>query len=36
MSDAILELRGVTKAYKRGTPSEVGVLNGADLTLERG
>ena len=36
MSDAILELRGVTKAYKRGTPSEVVVLQGVDLTLARG
>ncbi len=36
MSDAILELRGVTKAYKRGTPSEVVVLQGVDLALARG
>ncbi len=36
MSEPVLELRGVTKAYKRGTPSEVSVLNGAHLTLARG
>ena len=36
MSEPILELRGVTKAYKRGTPSEVVVLQGVDLTLARG
>lgn len=36
MSEHVLELRGVTKAYKRGTPSEVSVLNGANLTLARG
>ena len=36
MSEPVLELRGVTKAYKRGTPSEVVVLQGVDLTLARG
>ncbi len=36
MNEPILELRGVTKAYKRGTPSQVVVLNGADLRLARG
>jgi len=36
MSEPILELRGVTKVYKRGTPSEVVVLQGVDLTLARG
>jgi lipoprotein-releasing system ATP-binding protein len=36
MNEPILELRGVTKAYKRGTPSQVVVLNGANLRLARG
>jgi len=36
MSDPILELRGVTKAYKRGLAAQVSVLNGADLVLARG
>jgi lipoprotein-releasing system ATP-binding protein len=36
MSEPVLELRGVTKAYKRGTPSEVAVLQGVDLSLARG
>ncbi len=36
MNNPVLELRGVTKAYKRGTPAEVVVLQGVDLTLARG
>ncbi|MDZ7906289.1 MAG: ABC transporter ATP-binding protein [Cypionkella sp.] len=36
MNDPILELRGVTKAYKRGTAAEVAVLHGIDLTIARG
>ncbi|MGI1663113.1 ABC transporter ATP-binding protein [Palleronia sp. KMU-117] len=36
MSDVALQLRGIAKAYLRGTPAEVTVLKGADLTLHRG
>jgi lipoprotein-releasing system ATP-binding protein len=36
MSDAVLELQGIEKAYLRGTPGEVSVLNGLNLTLKRG
>jgi lipoprotein-releasing system ATP-binding protein len=36
MSEVALELRGIAKAYMRGTPAEVAVLKGADLTLGRG
>ncbi len=36
MSDPVLRLSGLTKAYKRGTPGEVRVLRGADLDLARG
>jgi lipoprotein-releasing system ATP-binding protein len=36
MSDAMLELSGITKGYKRGKPSEVIVLRGADVTVARG
>ena len=36
MSDTVLDLRGVTKAYNHGTPAEVNVLRGADLVLKRG
>ncbi len=36
MSDAVLELQGIEKVYLRGTPGEVAVLNGLDLTLQRG
>ena len=36
MSETALELRGIAKAYMRGTPAEVAVLKGADLTLRRG
>ena len=36
MSDAALELQGITKAYKRGEPGEVRVLAGVDLTVGPG
>lgn len=36
MSEAVLELSGIAKAYKRGTPAEVTVLRGLDLRLLRG
>jgi lipoprotein-releasing system ATP-binding protein len=36
MSELALELTGISKAYMRGTPAEVVVLKGADLTLRRG
>ncbi len=36
MSDAVLRLDGVTKAYNRGKPGEVVVLRGVDLALARG
>ncbi|WGW03709.1 ABC transporter ATP-binding protein [Tropicibacter oceani] len=36
MSDPVLRLTGVEKAYKRGTPAEVQVLRGADLTVNKG
>lgn len=36
MNDSVLELRGVTKAYKRGTAAEVTVLRGVNLSLARG
>ena len=36
MSDAVLTLDGVTKAYNHGKPSEVTVLQGVDLTVPAG
>ncbi|MEM8629703.1 MAG: ABC transporter ATP-binding protein [Pseudomonadota bacterium] len=36
MSDAALILSGITKTYNSGKPSEVQVLRGADLRLDRG
>lgn len=36
MSDPILSLRGIHRAYKKGQPGEVTVLRGADLDLHRG
>jgi lipoprotein-releasing system ATP-binding protein len=36
MSEAALELRGISKTYKRGTPGEVMVLQGVDLTVQPG
>ena len=35
MSD-MLKITGVTKAYNRGKPNEVSVLNGVDLTVAKG
>jgi lipoprotein-releasing system ATP-binding protein len=36
MSETVLKLSGIEKAYKRGTPGEVHVLQGVDLTVNRG
>ena len=36
MSEAVLELSGITKTYKRGEAGEVRVLQGVDLTLRAG
>jgi lipoprotein-releasing system ATP-binding protein len=36
MSDAMLSLEGITKAYNKGKPAEVQVLRGASLTVTRG
>jgi len=36
MSEAMLDLAGVTKGYNRGKPSEVIVLRGADLHVAKG
>ncbi len=36
MSEITLELQGLTKTYLPGTPGEVQVLRGADLTLKAG
>jgi lipoprotein-releasing system ATP-binding protein len=36
MSEAMLELQGVTKGYNHGRPSEVIVLRRADLRVEKG
>jgi lipoprotein-releasing system ATP-binding protein len=36
MSDVVLELQGIEKAYLRGMPGEVRVLSGLDLMLRRG
>ena len=36
MSDPVLQLKGIEKAYKRGEAAEVVVLRGAELTLEAG
>jgi lipoprotein-releasing system ATP-binding protein len=36
MVEAVLRLRGVRKSYNIGTPVEVEVLHGIDLSLERG
>lgn len=35
-NDPALHLAGITKAYKRGTPGEVQVLRGIDLTVQPG
>ena len=36
MNDYALELAGIEKVYKRGTPGEVAVLRGATLEVKRG
>lgn len=36
MSNPMLELNGITKAYNHGKPNEINVLRGADLTLKAG
>ena len=36
MSDAVLELLGIEKAYNPGKPSEVAVLRGINLSVARG
>ena len=36
MSEAVLELTGIEKAYLKGLPGEVVVLRGLDLSLARG
>ncbi|MGR3624332.1 ABC transporter ATP-binding protein [Pseudophaeobacter sp.] len=36
MSDAVLELKSVTKSYNHGTPTQIDVLRGVDLTLKPG
>jgi ABC-type polar amino acid transport system ATPase subunit len=36
MSEYALELAGIEKVYKRGTPGEVAVLRGATLEVKRG
>ncbi|GFE48440.1 lipoprotein-releasing system ATP-binding protein LolD [Roseobacter cerasinus] len=36
MSDATLMLSGIEKSYNRGTPGEVSVLRGVDLSVQRG
>ena len=35
MSEPVLELSGISKVYLRGTPAEVRVLSGLDLTVAR-
>ncbi|GAA4222805.1 ABC transporter ATP-binding protein [Sagittula sp. NFXS13] len=36
MSDTVLRLTGIEKAYNHGKPNEVNVLRGCDLTVQRG
>jgi len=36
MNDPVLSLQGITKTYKHGTPGEVQVLRGVDLTVRTG
>jgi lipoprotein-releasing system ATP-binding protein len=36
MSDPILTLKGITKAYNAGKPNEITVLRGIDLTISSG
>lgn len=36
MSNPVLHLEGITKAYNHGKPNEINVLRGIDLTVARG
>ena len=36
MSDAVLELKGVTKTYNAGQPNQIDVLRGIDLSISAG
>ena len=36
MSDPVLRLNGIEKVYLRGTPGEISVLRGVELTIARG
>ena len=36
MSDTVLTLSGITKTYNEGTPGEIRVLRGADLSIAKG
>lgn len=36
MSDTVLKLSGITKTYNEGTPGEIRVLRGADLSIAKG
>ena len=36
MNDYALEVQGITKAYNHGTPNEVNVLHGIDLSVKTG
>ncbi|MEP2715342.1 ABC transporter ATP-binding protein [Pseudophaeobacter sp.] len=36
MSDAVLELKSVTKSYNQGLPNQIDVLRGVDLALQSG
>ena len=36
MSEAVLDLRGIGKTYNAGTPGEIRVLSGLDLSIGRG
>ncbi len=36
MSDPVLNLTGITKAYNKGAPNEVTVLRGIDLSVAKG
>jgi lipoprotein-releasing system ATP-binding protein len=36
MSNPVLRLEGITKAYNQGKPNEINVLRGIDLTVARG
>lgn len=36
MSELVLDLQGVSKSYNRGTPAEISVLSGLDLSVARG